>query len=995
MDYTNYLKELNEEQKQAVEAPRQPILLIAGPGTGKTRTIIARIVHSIEKYQIPPEQILALTFSNKAAEELKTRLLQILNERAEKVFCSTFHSFCLQVLRKNTERIGLHPYFAVCDDQYQESLIIEILRRRRISDPQKKSKGILLAISNHRLKNKELPGFSASVFYEYQKHLDKHNLIDYDQILLLTRDLFEKNQDILQEYRFLFQAILIDEFQDTDPIQYQIVKLLAEKHRNIFVVADDDQSIYAWRGANPENIRRFIKDFRIEKIHFLEKNYRSGASIIEAAQSLLQGTDRIEPQKQLQSASGKNAQLEAVFFDNEAQEIDYIIKKIQFWQNEENVDLNEIAVLYPFNKMGARLSNYLLKERIPFQMAVGKNLTDHPLMKRLLLYLKIIRDPSDNLILEELLRSELGEHLFKKIAQWAAAKGITLRKALNEFASQAVAGNKVRNQLQTFIGNIANLINLKTFFTFERLLQEIINSIQLSENSFLRHNYRAFEYLNIKKEGLPANKKRTIWVFHPDAQLRFIACQMLQLALSDQPVKELNEREPFFVNKHDLVLLLAPSEKQPFSKFDVPLFELRGERRKASLTPLFRWLQVQLQPFDDGLFKDYVVFDLETTGRNPAKAGIVEIAAVKVRNGKVVEKFQTLVNSGIPIEPEAQQVHNISQKDVEKAPRIEEVMPQFLEFIGNDLLIAHNGYAFDFKFIDRYVRELKLEKPRNIRYDSLILARNLYPQQTNSIDALSDRFNLDTGTRHRALDDVLVLNEIFKIMLKHVKQRDVLTSGEEFTEFLALANFLEEQITAAEDRILFQAGLHKLLSPFSAIRKQFCAAFGIDEQTLLQKLRAVAMAQNISMDAYQSEQEFINRLLFMAKEFKDLPIDQAISEFLSYISLMSNQDNLETVNAVSLLTLHAAKGLEFEKVIISGMEDRNIPSGFTYAENDEDDRPLEKKMDEQKRLLYVGMTRGKSEVIFTLVRNRFGRAHKSSPFLEAIKDRIKIKAFTA
>ncbi len=994
MDIKSLRKLLNPEQEQAVTKPREPVLLIAGPGTGKTRTIIHRIVYFIENYHIPPEKILALTFSNKAANELKIRLQDMLEERAERVFCGTFHSFCLTVLRKNYQLLDLDPFFTVCDEEYQSNLLTEILKRRAVPDIAHKVKGILLAFSNYRLKGKALPGFSASVFEEYSRHLKRHRLIDFDQVLTLTLELFEQFPDVLEQYRFLYQAILVDEFQDTDRIQYRIVKKLAEKHKNIFVVADDDQSIYSWRGANPENIRDFMEDFQIKKPLVLRQNYRSGQSIIDAAQLVLQETERIEPSKNIESVNEKQARLSALFFDQEGQEIEFIINKIKYWHDEQKIDYNEIAVLYPFHRIGEQLANYLLNERIPFQLAEGKNLTDHPLMKRLLLYLKLIRDPSDALILEQLMRLELGEHLTKKILQWGAVKGQSLRGALNYFASDELSGQKVKNQLQTFIGHIANLINLKTFFTFDRLIQEILHGMKTLHSSVLKTNYKYLQPLPIRKEAHLASGKRMVWVYHPDEQINFVARSLLKNAFGIK-VQKLTEDRVVHVRQNDLVLLLKPCKREPVSEYDVRLYAYEEEGRKGSLSLLFRWLQVQIVPKEEPVFKNYVVFDLETTGRDPLRDGIIEIAAVRVRDGKIEERFNTLVNPGIPIKPGAQAVHHISDADVQNAPSPHEVLPKFFEFIGQDLLIAHNGYAFDFKFLDRYSKELGLPRLKNVRYDSLILARNLFPNERNSIDALAYRYRLDAGTRHRALDDVIVLHKIFQRLIKEVKRRDTLTAGEDFSEFAALGNVLENTLEEREDRLLFAAGIHKLLSPYSRIFKPFVDAFPGQEPVLRDTLEKLTLSHNLSLEHYDSDREFYNRVLHMAAQYRKRPIDEAIGEFLAFMALINSQDNLEPIDAVSLLTLYAAKGLEFEKVIICGLEDENIPSIFTYRKDEQDDRPLNKKMDEQKRLLYVGITRSKSEVLFTLVRNRFGRRRKSSPFLESLKSKIDIKLYSA
>jgi DNA polymerase III epsilon subunit family exonuclease len=405
-------------------------------------------------------------------------------------------------------------------------------------------------------------------------------------------------------------------------------------------------------------------------------------------------------------------------------------------------------------------------------------------------------------------------------------------------------------------------------------------------------------------------------------------------------------------------------------------------------------MQQQIKTGSVDIFKKYVVFDLETTSKEPDRCGIVEIAAIKIENGKIVDEFQALVNPGIPIEPEAEAIHKISNKDIQSAPSVESVWNDFVEFVGDELILAHNGYYFDFKIMDRTARSLKKPRLKNTRYDSLILARNLFSGQQNSIDALADRFKVDTGNRHRALDDVKALHYIFQKMLETNDRRDAKSLGEEFTEYVCLGNIVENQLTAKEDKILYMAGISKLLSPYSKILPEYVNKFSLNMETYKSNLNAQAKRIWPTVNLYASDEAFIRRILDMALEFKSLHIDMAIAEFLTYLSLLNPQDQLTAIDAISLLTLHSAKGLEFDKVIILGMEDENIPSFFAYQTDGEDDRPVSKKIEEQKRLLYVGITRAREEVIFTVVKNRFGRKQKSSPFLDEIKEKISINQYS-
>jgi len=984
------LAHLNEKQAAAVSAPRRPLLLLAGPGTGKTLTLIYRIIYNLKYFKIPPDQILALTFSNKAAAEIKQRLFEVIPDKADKIRCSTFHSFCLDILRKYPDESGLNKHFAVCDQEYQERLLCRLLETRMRDNPQKKVKGILLAFSNYLLKGRALPAFSSGLYEEYALHLNRHNLVDFDQIIVKTHWLLENSKDILEQYRFMNSAVMVDEFQDTDPVQYEVVHLLASKHGNIFTAADDDQSIYAWRGANPDNIRKYMQDFSIDKPVFLEQNYRSGEKIMETAANLIKDTDRVEPDKIINGNPHQNAVLKAVFFRNERDEINFIINKIKHWQNNDHAANSDIALIYPRHIFGDRVSNYLLKERIPFQQAAGRNLSEHPVMKKILLYLKLIRDPSDNLIVEELAESELGYHLYKQIQNISTLKRISFRKALYLASTQPEISYNLRNQLNTFIGNTANLVNLKSFFNFEQLIGEIIQGIQNLVPTALQKYASKFKPLFFKKTPVRTKPGARIWFYHPDEKIRYLGVRLLKNSF-DTEIVSLTSEKIIHIKKNDLVLLSGPLKTEGLPCPFITLFKEKNEYREGMLTILFRWIQRQLKE-ENAVFKSYVVFDLETTGKDPDSCGIVEIAAARAVNGRIEDTFHRMINPGMPIEPEASNVHHITDADVKDSPSISGIWKEFKDFVGDNLLIAHNGFAFDFKIIDRTAKEIGEQKLQNLRYDSLILARNLFHGQQNSIDGLAARFKLDAGTRHRAADDVKVLHDIFQKLLAVQERNETNSLGEDLCEFASLGNVLENSLAAAEDKILFQAGIKKLISPYSAVRQNYCAEFSIDDEELLQNLIRIASKVSPASAVYSTDEDFYRRVMQTAAEFSRLQVDLAVPEFLSYVSLVNPQDSLDKIDAVSLLTFHAAKGLEFDKVIILGMEDEQMPSFFAYRNDDQDDRSVSKKIEEQKRLLYVGITRGKNEILFTIVENRSGRKHKSSPFLEQIRSTIEIES---
>jgi DNA polymerase-3 subunit epsilon len=400
------------------------------------------------------------------------------------------------------------------------------------------------------------------------------------------------------------------------------------------------------------------------------------------------------------------------------------------------------------------------------------------------------------------------------------------------------------------------------------------------------------------------------------------------------------------------------------------------------LSNLFKYLQWITAYEDKHLFDRYIVLDLETTDNDPYSCDIVEIAAVTVENNEITSELQSLIKPQKEISNAAQQVHHITLADVKNAPTIEGFWPELKSFIDGHILIAHNGYAFDFTILDRFAKKIDGSKLSNIRFDSLALARNLFPNQSNSMDALIERFELSYSNRHRALDDVRILAKIFweleNFKIKILRRVRL----EMFLDYVALGNFIENTLVAREDNIFFLTGVRKLLSSYAKIRSKFSAEFNIDEETLVSDLQKKLLQLQFHSSLYKNDEHLMNKIKSVVKEYDLMSIDAAIAEFLSYISLNTGQDQLEDINAISLLTFHAAKGLEFDKVILMGIEEDNMPGFHAMREDIDDNRPISKKVEEQRRLFYVGITRAKTELLLTAVKNRGGWEHRSSSFLK-------------
>ena len=985
------LDSLNENQIEAVTKPVVPVLVIAGPGTGKTRLLVSRIAWLIKNENINPDKILALTFTNKAAAEMKSRLTELIGPQASDVYAGTFHSFALNLLRRYHERLELNPFFTVCDQSYQDQLVKKLCAPFIEENLDLKVKGILLSFSNYTIRAKKLSVFADERYKEYQNHLHKHNLIDFDQIISFCLNLLAENRDVCEEYSYLYPAILIDEFQDTDPLQYGILRLLSQKHKNIFVVADDDQSIYSWRGANPENIKNFIQDFSIDKPVFLEINYRNGDKIISNAYRVISRTERIEPDKKQKVDVKKSNEIELKFFYHEKDEVEFILAKIQFWADEK-VPFSEMAIIYPFHKIGQSLEQHIIKKQIPYQMATGKSILDEPLVKRIILYLKFIRDAEDQISLEELARVELGESLHSLIRHMAQDQNSSFRKILYQFyreENEKLPYDSIL-RIRNFIAHIANLVNLKGFFKFSQLLDEIYLETDPRTHSVLSQYRKKLEKLDFIGESGDLSQEKLsgerIYVYHSDKRISFLAAELLKRVINSK-VEPLDDEHSYSkLSENDLVIELELPEGKSEQKVEsLPIYNMKNENRQGSLSNLFKYLQWYTSHDDNNPFKKYVVLDLETTDKDKNTCGIVEIAAVLIENNVISDELNSLINPEKTISKSAQKVHQISQEDVSKAPKIEEFWPKFLDFIGDSILIAHNGYNFDFPILDRYSKKISGIKLSNSRIDTLVIARNLFPGESNSIDALMQRFNLKAEKRHRALEDVQVLTKIMQKLQILRLEIGRLTSLEMFLDIISLANFLEEKISGIEDKIFFIAGGRKLQSAYSKIRALYVKTFKISDDILREQIREKLYRSNPNVLSYQNNEHLLEKIKQLATQYDGVDFEEATANFLTQLSLNSSQDQLENINAISLLTYHSAKGLEFEKVILMGMENKNMPGFHALKTDADDDRPIPKKLEEQRRLFYVGMTRAKTELVLTAVKNRGGWEHESSPFLKDIK----------
>ena len=402
------LENLNDRQKEAVLYNEGPLLIIAGAGAGKTKTLTTKIAYLIEEQNVHPQNILAITFTNKAAKEMKDRLYMLVGDLAKKLQVSTFHSFGLKLLRENYDALGYDANFVIMDSDYSLTVVKKIIKDMgydpKIYNP-RAIRNKISSCKNEMMSPEAYEKYAVSdyekviqqVYAKYEVKLQRNNSVDFDDLLLLPIELFKKNPETLEKYQDLYQYLLIDEYQDTNEAQYILTKLLCAKNRRITCVGDDSQSIYSFRGANYKNILNFENDYKDAKIILLEQNYRSTSTILDAANQVIKN-NKMRKDKNLWTARGIGDKIKYYRAYNERDEAQYVIRKIKELINRGE-EYKDMAVLYRTNAQSRVLEEEMLKENMPYRVIGSFYFYSRKEIKDLIAYLRLIHNSKDNISL--------------------------------------------------------------------------------------------------------------------------------------------------------------------------------------------------------------------------------------------------------------------------------------------------------------------------------------------------------------------------------------------------------------------------------------------------------------------------------------------------------------------------------------------------------------------------------------------------------------------
>lgn len=481
------LNGMNPRQKEAVLHTDGPLLLMAGAGSGKTRVLTHRIAYLIEEKEVNPWNILAITFTNKAAKEMKERVNAILASGGEDVWVSTFHSMCVRILRRDVDFIGYNRNFTIIDSSEQLTLMKRILKELNI-DPKKYDPRSILGTISQAKNSLQTPQDFAKMqgsYYEeivakcyaaYQKELQYNQCMDFDDLIMNTIRLFEEHPDSLTYYQNKFHYIHVDEYQDTNHAQYTLVNLLAGRFRNLCVVGDADQSIYGWRGADMQNILDFEKDYPDAAVILLEQNYRSTKNILSAANQVIENNSNRKP-KNLWTENKEGNKITYYRADNERDETRFIVDRMQEEIRSNHRNYGDFAILYRTNAQSRVMEETLLKANIPYKMVGGHKFYDRKEIKDILAYLNVLANPQDSISFERIVNSPkrgIGPGSIEKLRSFASLHEWPLLEAAQN-VELANIGGKAGQQLGSFGEMVQEVTQMIPYLTVTELTKEVLD----------------------------------------------------------------------------------------------------------------------------------------------------------------------------------------------------------------------------------------------------------------------------------------------------------------------------------------------------------------------------------------------------------------------------------------------------------------------------------------------------------------------------------------
>ena len=935
------------------------MLVLAGPGAGKTFCLIERIRYLIEHEGFKPDRICAFTFTNKAAGEITHRLEARLGTAAEKIKRGTIHAFCAELLRELGAAVLLEPGFGIADEEYQLNVL------RRIEGPRKWHRSVLTRFSAHRFRGDPLQHNDLVLFHQYERFLTDRKLVDFDTLVIKAAELLESASEAAAQLRARWDVVLVDEFQDLNPVQYRVIKALARDHRHVFAVGDDEQSIYSWAGADPKVFKDFVNDFDIaSKIH-LEENRRCPQDVFALARRLMLANTPIFADRVIPSADRASTfPIRTLAFESDDEEEAWMVADIRRDQAEHGHRWGDVALLYRKHDIGSRLEAAFLNAGIPCRLAQGRALADDPIVANVLAAARVIAFPSDVVFRDAYFRVVLPRALFDEAQAKAEASKRELRLQLRFMATQFPRADDTARQIRRALADWKNLDAVgKQHSTLSALVTELLS----------RRVGKLRSVLDDRHDELsdPATLPDVVRLAHRlrSARARRAEVWIPPMRGIDIPIKGMLTDIGITAVRGE-----APPGAEQLGADDVPSVGLALGVFKAA----------QLLEMNDAssTFTSFTAFDLETTDNDTSRAEIVEIAAVRVRDGQIVAEFHRLVKPRVRVTAGALATHGISEQELANEQYFEEIWPAFRAFCGDDVIVAHNGYDFDFRIINRMTREIGATFDL-CTYDSLPLARDLSAASRKLVD-LARQFGIDAGHSHRALDDTRTLAKVLLALdeLKHARARK--TALVDLLGHLGVALALCDEATLCEEALLFRGMTRPFaLGAYSGALDWYERETGDDitipgADEVIGRLGGAELMVKIRT-VKSADERYPAAMMRMRRLIADIPDGTLSGQLALFLerAVLSRLDGQEPERMrVNLLTLHSTKGLEFSRVYLVGTEDEQLPGSSGSK------APKLEEIEEARRLLYVGMTRTQDRLVMTRVATRGGKPTGGHRFLD-------------
>jgi len=944
-------------QRDAIEAALGPMLVLAGPGAGKTFCLIERIRFLIEQRGFDPGRICAVTFTNKAAQEIADRLQKTLGERAKEVKGGTLHALCAEILREHGEWIGLRRGFGIADEEYQKDVL------RRLGVWEKRHGWLLTRFGLHRARDVALVADDLAIFSRYREYLERRNLLDFDDLVVRTAELLEKYEEVAEPVAARWDYLLVDEFQDLNPRQYAVVRRLAERHRNLFVVGDDEQSVYSWTGADPRVLQQFVNDFLIKQIVVLDENRRTARQIFASARLLLRQNPSLFAEKGLRAERESEHAVSALGFADERAEARWLLADLLADQGSSGLPWGEYAVLYRRHEIGDALEAELLCAGIPCRLAAGRALQDDPVVRYLVAALRVIADPADSLRQEAFARVVLPPTLWSGIVSEAERRKQEPLAWMRTVAKRLGPGDEDAKKLRRADYALQNLSALaRRHQTLSGLVEELLSQRVGTYKTVLEDRHEELSDPAIDP-AIVALADRLRGALHGRRRVRLPRLGGLELALSGLLLRA-------------GVTSFGYLDGTEISRDDEVIITPQDGGRSGLALGMFKALQIVRAGALRDAFQDFVAMDLETTDRDAATCDIVELGAVRVRDGHIVAEYQQLVRPRVPISEGAMNTHGITDQAVRNMPSLEGVWSAFRDFCGSDLLVAHNGNGFDFLIL----RRLGSQLPGGgdfVTFDSLPLARDLHPG-SRKLGDLAHFFGIELPQAHRAHEDARALALVFLRLQAEKLARARKTALAHLLDYLGLALALSDPETLTDEA----KALLPVARAFALGRYSDCLEHYRLERSSPGAHDAPSMEEVIQrlggqrkLEKYRKEKRADERYPAAMARLRRL-LDAAGGEtladqlrgFLDRIALSrsdASEKDPDLLYRVNLLTLHSTKGLEFSRVYIVGAEDAQLPGMLKDGRE-----PPEDELQEARRLLYVGMTRAKDRLVLTRAERR-------------------------